>query len=74
VTTGVEFMAIQRDRRSSRRGLVYTFLVLIDIAIVSFTFYMWVNNQISKDIVAGIIIGVVILSIFIAAKSDKSRE
>ncbi|HAV10109.1 MAG TPA: hypothetical protein DCX22_00590 [Dehalococcoidia bacterium] len=69
-------MAIQRDRKSNspKRGVGYTFLILIDILIVTFAYYLWTNDQIGKDIVAGVFIGVVILTILIMSNSDKSRR
>jgi len=69
-------MAIQRDRNGGNphKGILSSFLIIIDIVIVAFAFYLWTNGQISKDIVAGICIAIIVLSLIILAKVDKPRK
>jgi len=62
-------MVVQRDRNNGKgnRGLVIFFTTVIGLAIVVATYYLWANGSIAKDMVAGIFIAVVLISIIIVS-------
>jgi len=68
-------MVMQRDRNrgDTRRGLIFSFLIIVGFLVVSSSYYMWANDHFSKDLVAAIFVGVEILSILVISILEKQQ-